>query len=124
VVRSLWARRDALADLPVRLCWGLADPILDGSILRTYEAVFDDPSVVPLRGAGHYVQQEVGPDLAPTVRHFAADVRRESVGSVRRRRPAGVGRQRSPPTSGGSRSAAFAADVRRDVEAPRAVATR
>lgn len=69
-LRTLWSRRDALAPLPARILRGTEDPAFRAEELRTYEAVFDDPSVVRLRGVGHYVQEELGPDLVPYVRQF------------------------------------------------------
>jgi len=73
-LRTLWSRRDALAPLPARILWGTEDPAFRAEELRTYEAVFDDPSVVRLRGVGHYVQEELGPDLVPYVRQFLDDL--------------------------------------------------
>jgi haloalkane dehalogenase len=75
-LRSLWARRDALAtpDLPARILWGTEDPAMRAEERLTYEAVFHDPSLVRLRGVGHYVYEELGPDVVPYVREFLDDL--------------------------------------------------
>ncbi|MFC4357336.1 alpha/beta fold hydrolase [Halobium salinum] len=67
---SLWDRRGALADYPALLVWGMEDPGFDAGMLRVWQALFPDATVHELDGVGHYVQEEMGPDLAPLVRAF------------------------------------------------------
>jgi haloalkane dehalogenase len=67
---SLWSRRERFADVPTRLIWGMNDPAFRPSELRTFEGLFEDASVVRLRGVGHYVQEEMGEALVPYVREF------------------------------------------------------
>jgi haloalkane dehalogenase len=69
-LQRLWSRRDRVADHLARLVWGMADPGFGPGYLRTFEALFDDPSVVRRRGVGHYVPEELGPTLVPHVRSF------------------------------------------------------
>lgn len=66
----LWSKRDRFSDTPARLVWGMNDPAFRPSELRTFEALFEDASVVRLRGVGHFVPEEMGPRLVPYVREF------------------------------------------------------
>lgn len=67
---DLWARRAAIADHPALLVWGMEDAGFDPSMLRVWEALFTDATIHELDGVGHYVQEEMGPDLVPLVREF------------------------------------------------------
>ena len=67
---ELWARRAALADKPVLLAWGLQDIAFREKELRRWQALFPDAAVVRYEGAGHYVQDEMGPDLAQRIGAF------------------------------------------------------
>jgi haloalkane dehalogenase len=67
---TLWSRRERFADIPAQLVWGMNDAAFRASELRTFEGLFEDASVVRLRGVGHYVQEEMGEDLVPYVREF------------------------------------------------------
>jgi haloalkane dehalogenase len=69
-LRELWGRRDAIRDHPTRLLWSVDDPFFRPRYLRTFEALFEDASVVRLRGVGHYAAEELGTDYPPYVRSW------------------------------------------------------
>nr|WP_240334492.1 hypothetical protein [Halorussus sp. MSC15.2] len=66
---DLWDRRSALTGTPALLLWGARDPI-QGPLLRRWEALFPDASRVVYDRVGHFVPEEVGPDLVAPVRRF------------------------------------------------------
>jgi haloalkane dehalogenase len=68
----LWARRDALADKPMLLVWGLADPAFGRDALERWQAAFPRTRTVPLDDCGHYVAEEKGRELAAAVEGFLA----------------------------------------------------
>ncbi|WP_101294495.1 alpha/beta fold hydrolase [Halegenticoccus soli] len=67
---ALWEGRGAIADLPALLAWGMEDPAFRPRELRTFEGLFPDADVRRYDGVGHYVQEELGPDLVPPIRSF------------------------------------------------------
>ncbi|MFB6311551.1 MAG: alpha/beta fold hydrolase [Salinirussus sp.] len=69
---DLWERRSALTDRPMLLVWGTADPGL-GSALGRWRETFPDAAVKEYPAVGHYVQEELGPELVGPVRDFLAD---------------------------------------------------
>lgn len=71
---ELWERRAAIREIPTLLVWGTADPAFRTAELRTFEALFANARTIECAGVGHYVQEELGPDLVPPVREFLADV--------------------------------------------------
>lgn len=53
-----WARREALAGLPMALIWGLADTAFDSSFLDEWREAFPRAVVTGLAGVGHFPQEE------------------------------------------------------------------
>ncbi len=69
-LRALWARRERLRDHPVLLCWGTRDLAFGADrYLRRWTGLFHQPAVQRL-DVGHYVPEESGRRLVPTVRDF------------------------------------------------------
>ena len=66
-LERLWKRRGTVADKPALLVWGRRDPV-HGSMLRRWQALFEDASTVSCRGVGHFVPEELGTNLVPAVR--------------------------------------------------------
>jgi haloalkane dehalogenase len=67
----------ASLDIPVRIVWGMADPIL-GNKLGLMKAHFPDAPVTETT-AGHFLQEEVPAEIAAAVMEVAAEVERGSV---------------------------------------------
>jgi haloalkane dehalogenase len=67
---SLWDRRERVADRPTLLLWGVGDPAFDRGVLRVWQALAPRATVHEFDGVGHYVPEEMGPDLVPPVRAF------------------------------------------------------
>lgn len=68
---SLWEKRAAIADHPALLLWGMQDSIF-GAGLSRFEEVFNDPTVIKLENAGHFVQEEAAAEMLPHLREFLA----------------------------------------------------
>lgn len=68
---ELWDRRHRLDDVPMRLLWGEADPGL-GSYLGRWEAAFPHAEATAFPDIGHYVPDELGPEIVPYVESFLA----------------------------------------------------
>ncbi|WP_435175477.1 alpha/beta fold hydrolase [Halorussus sp. AFM4] len=66
---ALWDRRAAVADTSALLLWGARDPV-QGPLLRRWQALFPAADTVVYDGVGHFVPEEVGPDLVGPVRRF------------------------------------------------------
>jgi haloalkane dehalogenase len=70
-LRRLWTHRDRLADRPVLLCWGRADPAFGtAATLRRWTALFSEARVRSFPRTGHYVPEELGPRLRGPVQSF------------------------------------------------------
>ncbi len=65
----LWHRRDAIADKPALLAFGMEDRAFAGTLPR-WRGLFPDARVVQYEDAGHYVQEEKGPELGREIRSF------------------------------------------------------
>ena len=55
---SLWARRDALARIPIAFVWGEKDPAFGSRTLARWTDAFPRAEVVRCPGAGHFPQEE------------------------------------------------------------------
>lgn len=72
-LRSLWAARHRLAGKPVLVLWGMADLAFRTRELERWLAFLrevTDAEVHRLAGVGHFVQEELGPELVPPVAAF------------------------------------------------------
>ncbi|MFP4057562.1 MAG: alpha/beta fold hydrolase [Candidatus Brocadiia bacterium] len=69
-LEGLWARRRRLARLPALLVWGLRDPAFRRRELRTWEGIFHNHVTLARDDAGHYVAEDLGPELAAVVGEF------------------------------------------------------
>jgi haloalkane dehalogenase len=66
---SLWHRRDAIADKPALFAFGMQDAAFAGTLPR-WRGLFPDARVVEYDDAGHYLQEEKGPELGREIRAF------------------------------------------------------
>lgn len=70
-LRSLWTRRSRLGERPTLLCWGMADPAFGSpATLHRWQSLFPDATTHRFPESGHYVPEEMGPELAPFVTDF------------------------------------------------------
>jgi haloalkane dehalogenase len=60
---DLWSRRDALADVPALVVWGLADSAFPPPYLERWREALPHADVVALDGIGHWPHEEA-PDAA------------------------------------------------------------
>jgi haloalkane dehalogenase len=68
---TLWERRAALAEKPLTLAWGTADPAFDGRYLARWRAAFPAARVEEMAGAGHFPQEEAPERVTEIVRRAA-----------------------------------------------------
>jgi haloalkane dehalogenase len=69
---ELWERRDALADTPMLLAWGLDDPAFGDEELTRWQRTFPRARTITFADCGHYVAEERGRALAAAVEGFLA----------------------------------------------------
>ncbi len=70
-LRALWTQRHRLRTCSTLLCWGMADPAFGTeACLRRWQSLFSTPTVRRYPSIGHYVPEEMGPDLVDIVRPF------------------------------------------------------
>ncbi|EJN59778.1 alpha/beta fold hydrolase [Halogranum rubrum] len=73
-LRALWSRREAITDTPVCLLWGTQDPAFGPAFLDRWQRLFPDAPTVAYDDAGHYLQEEKGPELATEIRSFLSSL--------------------------------------------------
>lgn len=64
----LWGARQALADLPVSIVWGMKDPAFGAEYLARWRLVLPQASVTELPAAGHFPQEEDPDAVAAAIR--------------------------------------------------------
>lgn len=69
---EVWRRRDAIADLPTQLIWGLKDPIFGTEHLQRLESVFRQVATLRLEDVGHFPQEEAPNRCIGAIRSLAA----------------------------------------------------
>lgn len=62
----------ALADRPALLVWPTRDIAFREPERRRWEEIFPDHRTVILEGAGHYIQEDAGPEIATAIREWSA----------------------------------------------------
>ena len=67
---SLWAKRDAIQEIPALLVWGMRDSIFGENLLARWRTVFNQVRVHELADTGHFVQDEQGTALVPILQDF------------------------------------------------------
>lgn len=73
---SLWSRRDLLQWKPVRIFWGLEDPVGTEDKLHRWETTFVNHETTCLPVAGHFVPEQLGASLVKPVREFLTSASR------------------------------------------------
>jgi len=69
---SLWRRREALRAFPALLLWGMKDPTFGADSLERWREALPAAEVHRFPEAGHFVQEEEGAALVPTIAAFLA----------------------------------------------------
>lgn len=70
-LRALWTRRSRLRDHPALLCWGMRDPAFGTeAALARWQSMLPQADIHREPTVGHYVPEEMGPDLGALVRSF------------------------------------------------------
>jgi haloalkane dehalogenase len=67
---SLWTARTALADKPVLLVWGTADPAFGTSYLDRFHALWPQAHITSLPASGHFPQLEEPAAVTEALRAF------------------------------------------------------
>jgi haloalkane dehalogenase len=62
----------ALADRPALIPWGERDPVFTSGDRDRLAALFADATVHPLRGAGHFIQEDAPDEIATAIRAWWA----------------------------------------------------
>ena len=99
--RSLWRRRERIADKPALVLWGLRDPAFGSEALERWRATLTRAHFVVFPDAGHFVPEEAPEPVGREVRRFLAGL--DSGASADRPRPLppdGAGIRRSGAADG------------------------
>jgi haloalkane dehalogenase len=67
---SLWQRREALADKPALLVWGMRDPAFGAAQLARWSALLPHARVERLPEVGHFVPEEAPEQFVAALRSF------------------------------------------------------
>lgn len=67
---DLWEKRDQFTRKPALALWGKRDIAFRDKELGTWKEAFSRIDVHEFADAGHYVQEEVGPELCPLIHEF------------------------------------------------------
>ncbi len=68
--RGLWARRERLQGIPTLILWGMKDPVFGPGYLARWREALPEAQTVTYPTTGHYVQEEQGAALLPTITQF------------------------------------------------------
>ena len=67
---ELWAERERLRDKPMLLLWGMKDPAFGPRYLERWRTEFTGAEVHAFDSSGHFVPEEVAPDIQPLIERF------------------------------------------------------
>lgn len=81
ILRRTEERLPTLAGVPILICWGMRDFVLDGDILAHWEHLFPAAQIHRFADAGHYVLEDAGAQIVPLVRRFLGATAAEAVTS-------------------------------------------
>lgn len=59
-----------LADIPVLLIWGMLDPVLPGSVLEKWQAIYPHAKVCKIEDASHFLQEDAPGRVICEINHF------------------------------------------------------
>jgi cis-3-alkyl-4-acyloxetan-2-one decarboxylase len=72
ILRRTETRLPTLTGVPVLICWGMRDFVLDEQILARWEKIFPAAQVHRFPEAGHYVLEDAAAQVVPLVERFLA----------------------------------------------------
>jgi haloalkane dehalogenase len=67
---SLWERRETIQEIPALILWGMKDIAFKEKDLSRLETIFKNARTVRLENVGHFVQEEVGEAILPSITNF------------------------------------------------------
>jgi haloalkane dehalogenase len=68
--QSLWDQRHRIQDKPALILWGMQDVAFKQKELDRWRSLFPQARVVKLETAGHFLQDEEGPQVSDRIRAF------------------------------------------------------
>jgi pimeloyl-ACP methyl ester carboxylesterase len=71
---DLWSRREAIADIPALVLWGMRDSAFKPDALARWRTALRRVRVVEFADAGHFVQEEAPEAAASEIRRFLAEL--------------------------------------------------
>jgi haloalkane dehalogenase len=71
--QSLWERCDRIRDKPALIIWGMRDIAFQQKELDRWRSVFPSAQVTCLETAGHFLQDEEGPQVSQILQEFLAN---------------------------------------------------
>lgn len=74
-LETLWSQKERIHKIPALLVWGMKDMAFREKELHTWEGLFLKSKTVKFNNAGHYVQEEAGPDLLPIITKFLKKIK-------------------------------------------------
>jgi haloalkane dehalogenase len=69
-LEGIWSQREKIKDKHALLIWGMRDVAYREKELKSWEDLFSHSETVMLEGVGHYIPEETGPELIPTILDF------------------------------------------------------
>ncbi len=72
---GLWNRRENIRNKPALILWGMKDIAFKEKELKHWEELFPQAGVFRFPEAGHFLQEEEGPQLASIIKNFIQDTR-------------------------------------------------
>ncbi|MEW6600802.1 MAG: alpha/beta fold hydrolase, partial [Nitrospirota bacterium] len=69
-LETLWSRQDRIREKPALICWGMKDIAFREKELNRWTNLFPDAKAVRYADAGHFVQEEKGPEMCPLIDAF------------------------------------------------------
>lgn len=79
ILRRTEDRLPTLAGVPILICWGMRDFVLDADILARWEEIFPAAQVYRFADAGHYVLEDAAAEIVPLIVAFLSAA--ESLGA-------------------------------------------
>lgn len=70
--QSLWDKREAIADIPALILWGMKDFAFTPDDLRRWQGVFHEAETVTFADTGHFVAEEQGAALVTLIQDWFA----------------------------------------------------
>ncbi len=70
-----WSRKETLKTKPALILWGKKDIAFRDKELAVWKKTFDDVETHEFDDVGHFVQEELGPDLCPLIDGFIVRIK-------------------------------------------------